>query len=969
MEDNFKMLFVNTQTLSKPKISFLISLLTYFNVIFLSEVNYKQQLLSDIPLELCQTHFDPETPRLAMLCTHSTKFEYKGIGLKLDQIRVQNDQTIVQTNLYRIIFENNMCLEAENTYVTPDIHSDKLVLTKQHFTRQSNKQISYVAGGDFNINWYNSSKKKKFKIHTLTQNIKSATRIKHTKNSKGNDRTSKTMIDLIFSNQKMDSKIVGTEVHKMETNNEQIKFDHFGVSVCTNYAVKHKYRDVRIPYDPFRRQNPTESQFLQISNEIEAINCENNYDTYMMELKVIFDKYIPEHRKTGFYTKRFYDVPYSKEIRDAIKLKHNKRIAYKLNPCEETLRARNFQRNLVTNLTRNFKKDYQSALLSKSADLHSVKHVYKTLEILKISGNHHKNKSRIVIDGHFGTGLANHMAKYFKTRAEDLVNTDSIENSPDLYGCIQDHEIPETTLEAFHFPPITDIKKVIPPKKTTRTGSMDTISGAVLVNFWEQIQPKMNEIFEESNLSYPETNQGYLQRIISKSDSKQPEILKDMRPLGVLNTLPKYHMSAFVFTLLRDHVKPIFINRKNYTYHGCRLPIIDTLDTALIQVQLGFFTAVCKYDFSNAFGTIYQTRLDQVVEQLNVGVNIRQFILGYFYHQNYCQTIFEDPISGIHVSEITSMSKGGPQGQVGMDVCFSIQQFGLSPADDIGRNNYMDDLNDNILNCKTRKEATNLAIENDVRLNNQSITVGFAKNESKTTFIPVNMDKQDFLDAGIDEEQILSKSGILGFNFEFKNGKLDVFQASKDIISSLNQHLRAIHSTRTYLPNQPVERLKIARTCIYYHLLFLPLIYAYGETPLGVNRAFDQVLVKINDLIRATGLVRTTPREILNQCLGTSVVDFVKQQIICDGLKQLQFSNCNPFGRLNKIRSSGRFCVHGTFMNKFRTIWNDLDTDSRNSFLEMDITAVKAELKRRRTLAFNPTIYDQYKWIDLSLGI
>ena len=960
-KNDFKMLFLNVQTLTTQKILFLLTLLGEFNIIFLSEVNHKQQLLADIPLHLCQTHFDQDTPRLAMICTHSTKFEYKGPSLNLKAIRVQVDQTVAQSNLYRINFQNNRCFEVENTYIVPDILSNDLNLVKQHFIRQSNKSVSYVAGGDFNLNWF-TSKKSKFKIPLLTQNVSAPTRIQHMIRN-GRDRTTKTLIDLIFTTDKMNLNVTDCSILKPLPSG----FDHFGVTLSTNFRVKHKFRDVPVPYDPFRRPEPTDEQRTLISKEIDDLvhTCPNDYDMYFLMLKRIFDKYIPENRKEGFYNKRYFDVPYNREIRDEIKLKDKLRRQYRMNPSEINLAARNKQRNLVTNLTRNFKKDYQSNLLTHSADLNSVKHVYKTLEILQISPNHHKEPQRIVIDGKTGTDLANHLSEYFRSRAEDLVPTSLIEASQDLSNVIQPYEIPENTLEISGFPQIQKIEKVIPPKKTTKTASMDTISSHTFVSFWENIKTKFNDIISVGGLFFPQINQGYYQRTISKSDKKQPEILKDMRPLGILNPIPKYHFAKHVFTLIRDHMIQICINRGVYTYHGVRLPIITTLDKAII-IALMYFTAIVKYDFSNAFGTIYPPRLDSILEQLNLGDSIRKFVSDYFNNQSYCQTVFNDPISGIHTSELTKMNKGSVQGQIGSDVCFTIQQFGLSPSPDIERDTYMDDFNDNLLNCKSPRQAVNLSITNDMRLNSQAITVGFAKNEGKTTFIPVNIQKSEFTDQGIDEDQVVSKSGILGFNFEFIDGKLNVTQAANDIISSLKQHLRTIHSTRTYLDNH-LTRLKIARTCIYYHLMYLPLIYAYGEKPSGLNKSFERIQVAVNDLIRATGLVPSTPKRILNRCLGTKLVDFVKQQIICDGLKQLKFTNENPFDRCNQIRLSGNFRVAGTFMFKFRTVWNELDAETRKQFLEIPIDSVKAILKKRRILEYDRSIYDEYKWRDLNL--
>ena len=300
-----------------------------------------------------------------------------------------------------------------------------------------------------------------------------------------------------------------------------------------------------------------------------------------------------------------------------------------------------------------------------------------------------------------------------------------------------------------------------------------------------------------------------------------------------------------------------------------------------------------------------------------------------------------------------------------MDVAFSIQQFGLSPCKDVFRAILMDDANDVLCNCKSEDQAVSLAIENDIQLNKQSISVGFKKNETKTTFIPMNINKQKFLDAGIEEKYILTETGILGFNFSVINSKFNVAQAASDTIASICQFLWMIHACRSYIESHET-RVKIARTVIFYFLGNLPLIYVYGELPSGKNDNLKRIQTKINDMIRATGLINTTPQLILDKCLGTSIADFCKQAVVCDALKLLKFYKIVPFDRVNQIRSSGMFGLHGTYMHKFRKIWNEFEPELRAELREKTVNQVKEVLKSRRKLKYDPEIFIRYKWHDYS---
>ena len=579
----------------------------------------------------------------------------------------------------------------------------------------------------------------------------------------------------------------------------------------------------------------------------------------------------------------------------------------------------------------------------------------------------------MIVNGYYGKALAEDLSKYFKGRAEDLVETNLIIDSPGLEGVIKDDEKPTIQLKLDHFPKIEKIENVIPVNKITRTAGMDGISSETIVRIWPIICDKVNQILT-SSLKFPKFNQGYYQRTISKSATKRPTVREDMRPIGINNPLPKYAMSKFVFTKIREHLTTLFKSRNILTYKGCTLAIILTLDTALIQISLGFFVIIQKFDFSNAFGTLFLPRLMAVLKQLNLCDNTLEFVQDYFTNQALCQTVINDGKHGIHISDPVLMIKGGPQGQCGMDVAFTVQQLALSPGEDMERFPYMDDLNDITKNSRTPKEAIDKSKSNESRLKEQSTRVGFALNASKTTYIPVNVTKQEVIDIGkIDAKYVLTKTGILGFNFRIENSGFDVMPAANDIIQSMHSNYDTIRQSQYYVENH-LDRCIIARRIVYSFLGKISLIYAYGFKQTR-NEAFDKVQVAVNHLFRATGLRSSTPQRLLDKCFGTSLENFATQCVIIDGFKLVEHLNLTEiYDRNNRIRRRGVFAVADTFAEFFAIKFNGLDSDKRNKLVDTDkkittqkhkLESMKNYLKSLRKLDFDESIHANYFWISL----
>lgn len=120
------------------------------------------------------------------------------------------------------------------------------------------------------------------------------------------------------------------------------------------------------------------------------------------------------------------------------------------------------------------------------------------------------------------------------------------------------------------FPKLDKLNHLIPTSKITNTHGPAQISSNTLSTFWEEIKSKLNPILQKP-LSYPLYKQGYYQRTIPKTSDVKT--FKDLRPLGILNPIPKYILNKTYFLKIRDHILPILNKRNNFSFRGTHLCI------------------------------------------------------------------------------------------------------------------------------------------------------------------------------------------------------------------------------------------------------------------------------------------------------------------------------------------------------------------------------------------------------------
>ena len=967
-----KIAFQNVRTINKEKLVRLCKYLEKVDVIFMSEVDNASFRFLDN--DHFKYHYDPSScRRIAMLASNLIDIEPVGPGIRLTQDRQQKDQTAAQSYLYKISTTKDKkkhTIFFENFYVIPALSTVNRERLHDFISDRSLKYPNFVLGGDMNINWLVADNREQFEsVGGLTQQVHEYTRsceFKQVVNGVEVKKKTNSIIDLIFTSPalKTSCKKVHTKSIPNNIGDKSAKFDHKAAICEFSFSNPHYYREITYYPNPHNRPNPDEKQSIAICNEISSIdeNKLTSYDDLIAKTTSILDKFIPNNAP-GAKTKKLYRFPWMKSIIPEIRLKHRMRGQCK-SPADWALYRK--QCNKVTALVREGKKKFQNELFDNCNSVKEINSTLKALEsniITNISGNSDKLEFEIDNVKYSGQALAEKAGEFYEKRATGLVTDLEIRSAGRPGPVLKfDESLPEFD---FSFPRFEKLNDFIPKNKITNQAGPEGFSSSILEIIWPSFQVKLNHVCQKFPLSYPSENQGYLQRTIPKTDN--PKICKDLRPIGVLNPIPKYLFNGPFFKALRTHLTPIFKKRNNYSYLGTHRCIIRSLDHIMAQVRKGLPTLLVKYDFSNAFGTTDPETVLSAFSQLNLSDDCINYIRGYVYNQASARTIISDK-TGYFTSNEIAMSRGNPQGQIGADLVFLVQQLVLREVENVLRTIYVDDLNDVI---STQKEIDTIltAIRNEVALKEQVVQVGFMLNAGKTKYIPFNIPDQKLLDNDIKNTQIERNTCILGFPFKATAGGLDVSPATEMVLKRLRHKLLSVHALRNYVTDVLVL-VKMAKTLIFHCIGEVHLILGYDTTS---ETNFNKIRVLVNKILRATGLRSTTPCHILDRVFGTSLKDFALQGILVNGLKNLS-DRPELFHRKDKIQQEREF-EPNTYMHKFVKLWNDLSSKERREILKRDkktkeidfnFDRIKNLLKKKRTLEYATSIHTEYKWVDYS---
>ena len=154
-----------------------------------------------------QYHTDKDINRIGVMATNTLNLSTFSKGLILNQDRERKDKVAIQTFIYKIRIKSRDIF-IENVYITPDTKNENLQKLISHLQSQSKKFKFYMVGGDFNLNWRDKKIKDLFRSLHLHQVVKQYTRVQNYKKKirdvdgkviKELERTSKTIIDLVYA--------------------------------------------------------------------------------------------------------------------------------------------------------------------------------------------------------------------------------------------------------------------------------------------------------------------------------------------------------------------------------------------------------------------------------------------------------------------------------------------------------------------------------------------------------------------------------------------------------------------------------------------------------------------------------------------------------------------------------------------------------------------------------------------------
>ena len=139
-----KITFQNVRGMNDRKARFLKNVLSIFDLICMSEFNklydFNKKEINDNEF---QFHTDQETPRLGVMASNTLHLKTVSKGIVLNQKREREDQTAIQSFLYKIRVKSRDIF-VENIYVVPQASAENLQKLKTYLHNQSKTYKHYT---------------------------------------------------------------------------------------------------------------------------------------------------------------------------------------------------------------------------------------------------------------------------------------------------------------------------------------------------------------------------------------------------------------------------------------------------------------------------------------------------------------------------------------------------------------------------------------------------------------------------------------------------------------------------------------------------------------------------------------------------------------------------------------------------------------------------------------------------------
>ena len=206
----------------------------------------------------------PEATRVGLMIPKFLEKKIEIIDIFcIDQKRNRKSQHVCEIATFRIILQN-CTIHVSVVYIAPDANAASHVSLMDQILDYSRRFKNYIALGDFNRDLSNPANQRFYDTHTggiLTQMVKSPTRVKTISQSDGTQRTSSTIIDLVFAERNIKEKIFKLNI------NENTPSDHRMVEIDISMKIPMKYCINKYFMDPARRP-PIPKNRVQRVNKI-----------------------------------------------------------------------------------------------------------------------------------------------------------------------------------------------------------------------------------------------------------------------------------------------------------------------------------------------------------------------------------------------------------------------------------------------------------------------------------------------------------------------------------------------------------------------------------------------------------------------------------------------------------------------------------------------------------------------------